>query len=144
MVQVEPARPSDLGYVEALLERNGLPHEDVRDGAVRLFVASIDGERIGVGGLERCGTAALLRSVVVEADERENGHGAALCAELEGRAAAAGVAELYLLTTTAPAFFARLGFERIAREDAPAAMRATSEFAELCPDAAICMRKAVQ
>ena len=63
-----------------------------------------------------------------------------LAAEARCRAAK----RFYLLTTTAEAFFARRGFERIARQAVPAAIASTKEFNSLCPSSAICMTRAVK
>jgi amino-acid N-acetyltransferase len=48
-----------------------------------------------------------------------------------------------LLTTTAAPFFTRFGFTSAARDAAPAALRATAEFASLCPASAVCMAVAI-
>jgi amino-acid N-acetyltransferase len=55
-------------------------------------------------------------------------------------ATARGFRELYLLTTTAEEFFPRFGFERIGREEVPAAVRESVEFRESCPASATVMR----
>ena len=52
-----------------------------------------------------------------------------------------GVAEIYLLTNTAERFFERVGYQRMPRDSAPAAIRTTQEFAALCPASAALMRK---
>jgi amino-acid N-acetyltransferase len=59
----------------------------------------------------------------------------------ETHAAKYGVRTLYLLTTTAEAFFARRGYHRIDRGVAPAAIRSTREFAALCPASSAFMSK---
>ena len=46
---------------------------------------------------------------------------------------------LYLLTTTAPDYFRRLGFRALARRHAPAALRESAEFRGACPDSALLM-----
>ena len=138
-LRLEPAGDA-LAYVERLLARNGLP-SDVRTAPAGFYVARDGQRRVGAGGLERCGDAALLRSVVVERSARGEGIGTALCDALEARAAEAGVDRLYLLTTTAADFFAARGYQRVDRADVPATVRETSEFAELCPDAAAAMTK---
>jgi amino-acid N-acetyltransferase len=169
-VTLRPADETTLGYVEALLDANDLPSGDVREKPEVFFVASRDGgdgagdERVGVGGIETVSGATevvgrvetvdgtdgsagttespgLLRSVVVEQSVRGNGYGTALCAALERRARAEGVETLYLLTTTADDFFAARGFTEIERSDAPAGIRRTTEFADLCPATATCMKK---
>lgn len=133
--------PGDPAVVENLLSRNDLPAADVRSGAADFFTA-IDGEhRVGVGGLEVYGSDALLRSVVVAEGVRGEGYGTAICDALEAEARAAGAETVYLLTTTAADFFAERGYEPIDRDAPPAAITATSEFADLCPSSATCMRR---
>ena len=51
------------------------------------------------------------------------------------------MAELWLLTIDADAWFARLGYEAQQRELAPAEIRETDEFSKLCPGDAVLMRK---
>ena len=140
-VTLEPAGPDTLEYVESLLARNDLPTRDVRSHPEWFYIGRDGGDRVGVGGVEVHGTAGLLRSVVVERGAREKGYGNALCAALEARARREGVETLYLLTTTAGDFFAGRGYARIDRAAAPAAIRETTEFAEVCPATATCMRK---
>lgn len=136
--------PSDREYVERLLARNDLPVADLGEKLDCLYCWEVDGERVGVGGLEPCGDRALLRSVAVEERARGEGHGRALCEGLLDEAASRGFEEVFLLTTTASEFFADLGFVEVDRESAPAAIRETTEFAELCPDAAVCMKRDVE
>lgn len=142
-VGIRRAEAADLAYVERVLSRNDLPADDVRSGPATFYVATAGGDRVGVGGFERYGADALLRSVAIEAAARGNGYGSALVDELEATAAAEGVTTIYLLTTTAAAFFADRGYERTDRDDAPAAIRNSTEFAELCPSSATCMRNAL-
>jgi amino-acid N-acetyltransferase len=52
-----------------------------------------------------------------------------------------GINWLYLLTETASEYFEAKGYERISREDAPAALSASSEFSHVCPVSAIVMKK---
>lgn len=130
-----------LSYVETLLERNGLPSRDVRSAPGRFYVASVGADPVGVGGVEAYGSVGLLRSVVVERVARGRGLGTALCDALEARAADGGVETLYLLTTTAAGFFADRGYVEVERSVAPAPIRRTAEFDDLCPETATCMRK---
>jgi len=140
-VTLEPAEPDALRYVESLLEQNDLPVRDV-PSKPECFYVGYDGDvRVGIGGIETEGTVGLLRSVVVERAVRGAGYGSALCGALEDVARAEGVEQLYLLTTTAAEFFAGRGYERINRSSVPASIRETTEFAELCPTTAACLRK---
>ena len=141
---IRPADPDDRAFVETLLAGNDLPVADLDDGNVRLFVQEIDGRRVGVGGLEPHGEHALLRSVAVEASERGAGHGRALCERLLAEAVNDGIRTVYLLTTTATDFFAGLGFGEIERDAAPAAIRGTAEFSDLCPESAVVMRREIR
>ncbi|MFC6823854.1 arsenic resistance N-acetyltransferase ArsN2 [Halopelagius fulvigenes] len=132
-----------LSYVETLLEANGLPSRDVRSKPDCFYVGYADGDALGVGGVETYENSGLLRSVAVEESARGEGYGTALCDALEAEARDAGVGTLYLLTTTAAVFFAGRGYEELERADAPAEIRRTTEFEELCPASAVCMRKSL-
>lgn len=143
-IAVREAAGADFDRVEALLAANDLPHRDVRTGPGRFFLARSGGEFVGVGGVETYGPDGLLRSVVVREPYRGRGYGTALCAALEEQARERGVETLYLLTTTAAAFFRRRGYEAIPRERVPPKVRETSEFADLCPASAACMRREIR
>lgn len=142
-VTLEPVEDEALPYVEGLLAENGLPADDVRSKPECFYVASAAETRIGIGGLQRFGTVALLRSVVVERSARGRGFGMELCDALETRAAADDVVTLYLLTTTAAGFFADRGYVEIDRDGVPDAIQQTAEFADLCPASATCMKKSL-
>lgn len=142
-VDLELATGDALADVAALLAANDLPAEDVRDGTAAFYVAYDGGDAVGVGGLEVYGSTALLRSVVVGEDARGDGYGAAVCDALEREAREDAVDEVFLLTTTASGFFASRGYDEIRRADAPDPIRATEQFADLCPASATCMRKSI-
>lgn len=133
----------DLDYVERLLSRNNLPTLDLEATPAEFYYATADGERVGIGGLEDYGDVGLLRSVVVEAPKREQGYGTRLCEALETTARDTGIETLYLLTTTASEFFAAEGYSTLERSAVPDAIRGTTEFEELCPSTATCMRKSL-
>ena len=46
---------------------------------------------------------------------------------------------LRLLTTTATAFFRRIGSVAVDRAEAPPALHGSEEFAHVCPASAVCM-----
>ncbi|WP_433630184.1 arsenic resistance N-acetyltransferase ArsN2 [Halomicrococcus sp. NG-SE-24] len=140
-ITLQKADEDDVDRVEALLEANGLPFEDVRAKPECFFVVYSDTECIGVGGVERYGSNGLLRSVVVTESNRGQGYGTALCDALEEYARTNEVETLYLLTTTAAAFFRRRGYEEVVREDVPSSIQKTAEFTDLCPNSATCLRK---
>ncbi len=128
--------------VAALLEASGLPSDDVTDDLCRhFFFAGPPHAPTGLVGLELSGDVALLRSLVVAEALRGSGAGSALLDHAERSARAKGVKSLYLLTTTAAAFFSRRGYALAPRETAPAAIRATREFSAVCPGSAAFMSK---
>lgn len=96
---------------------------------------------LGAAALERYGTAGLLRSVVVASAARGLGTGSALVNRVLADAAASGLTDIYLLTTTAEAYFPKHGFERTAREDVPEAVLGSIEFREACPSSAVVMHR---
>jgi amino-acid N-acetyltransferase len=51
-----------------------------------------------------------------------------------------GLADVYLLTTTAAPFFEKLGFSVVDRTAVPPEVAAAPEFAAICPSTAIVMR----
>lgn len=144
MMSIRPATPGDLPAVLALLKDSGLPWQDITAAHLGGFLLAVDGESVlGTVGLERYGNDALLRSLAVAATRRAGGLGTQLADAIEQHARNTGLASLYLLTTTAAEFFARRGYQVIARSAAPAALQATSEFSTLCPSQAVCMRRQV-
>lgn len=137
---LRPARASDLAPVCALLQANGLPPYDLTAGHMRRFVVlDAEGTLVGAVGLEGEGRSALLRSLVVAESLRGRGWGHRLVARVEAAARQEGVTALYLLTTTAEAFFKALGYRSVERDDVPAALRALPEFSSICPSSAACL-----
>ena len=141
---IRAATASDLDLIRTLLEGDGLPASDLEAVRPGFLLACAGTQIAGAGALERYGEAALLRSLVVAAAWRGHGLGHRLVKSLERQARAAGVRTLVLLTQTAQEFFARLDYQVIAREQAPAALRSSSEFRSLCPASAICMAKSLR
>lgn len=137
------ARQSDLPGIQALLKNEGLPFEDLAAGSMPDFVVQRgpDGKLLAIGGIECHGSNGLLRSLVVIPDARGKGVGRKVIDALENHARQKGVKALYLLTTTAPEYFPRLGYESFDRSAVPSAISGSAEFASLCPASAICMKK---
>ncbi len=78
----------------------------------KLWVLELGGgEVVGVAGLELYGNQGLLRSVAVADSMHNRGYGAALANYVICEARKSRVQELFLLTTTAPEFFKKLGFK---------------------------------
>jgi amino-acid N-acetyltransferase len=126
----------------SLLDAAALPTLDLTDAHMEhFFYSGLAHAPSGLVGLELFGHQALLRSLVVSDAARSRGLGSALLAQAEEHARAAGVREIYLLTTTAAEFFRRRGFSAMAREGAPPAIRESREFAGLCPASSAFMIK---
>ncbi len=131
-MKIDFAAYEDWPKITALLRESGLPHEDIKTPQLKHFLVVRDGERIaGVAGVEPCGSAALLRSLVVSQTYRRFGFASSLLERIEAYAGAKGAEALYLLTMTAAGFFEKRGYQKIDRKDAPEAIRATSEFGGL-------------
>jgi amino-acid N-acetyltransferase len=140
-MRIERATPADLDAVEALLVEAGLPLDGVAEALATGVVARDEGRVVGAAALERYGDAGLLRSVVMAPDRRGTGLGRQVVAAAEALARAEGIRELYLLTETAPGWFAHLGFELVERSVAAAAVGASIEFTTVCRDTGVAMRR---
>lgn len=143
-MELRVAQAAEVAAVRGLLQANALPAQDLEDSRVELLVAVADGRVLGAVGLERHGSAGLLRSLVVDTPQRGSGLGQQLVASLEEHAAAEGIGRLVLLTQTAAPFFARRGYAVIDRGSAPVEVQASAEFRSLCPASATCMTKTLE
>lgn len=139
---VDIARSPARKAVVALLEEASLPTSDLTDVHLdEFFFIGPQTAPSGLVGLEIHGKEALLRSLVVAPDYRAAGAGSALVEHVENHARAHGVAAIYLLTVTAEHFFARRGYVRIERVDAPPSIRSTREYSDICPTSSALMMK---
>ena len=131
-----------LSAVKQLLSESSLPIEDITAQHLQHFFGCGSGlELEGLVGLELYGEVALLRSLAVASSRRGSGVGSGLVAHAERHARDQGVQSLYLLTTTAEAFFMRRGYARIPRDAAPTAIKSTKEFSGICPTSSAFMVK---
>lgn len=134
------ASAADLPALRAFLERCALPSADLQPDGLAHFILCWTGGRLsGSVGIERLGGLGLLRSLAVAPERRGRRLGHELWARARDEARRHGIAHLYLLTTTAEDLFARWGFRRIARDQVPDAIRATAEYATVCPSTAAVM-----
>jgi len=127
--------------IAAILSAEKLPVDDLPETLDNFLIATENGKLIGVAGMEVYGTYGLLRSVAVLAEYRGKGVAAKLIARLESEAASRGLKNMYLLTETAPEYFAAKGFQKISRDDVPNEIMRSSEFSHVCPVSAIVMKK---
>lgn len=134
------AENQSLDKIRSLLKSNKLPHQDI-NLENNLFISYQDenGKVIGSGGLEFYSSYALLRSIAVDETQRGKAFGKEIVNDLLHRAKGKSVKEIYLLTETAHDFFLKRGFTDVARENVPAEVKASTEFASVCPVSASCM-----
>jgi len=140
---VRPATPADAAAIRELLKAASLPIDDLDHADVQFWVAGEGSDVAGAIGLERSGSAGLVRSLVVTQSSRGAGLGRALVALLEREAEQSNVDELVLLTQTAEAFFTALGYAPVDRSSVPEGLRALEEFRSLCPASAVCLQKRI-
>lgn len=136
MITIEAAQPSDLPELQALLVRSGLPPDGLSEHIGAALVARDDARIVGSAALELYGQAALLRSLAVEPALRGQRLGQQLVRAALSLARQRGVAEIYLLTTSAAEFFPRFGFAPIERAGVAPAVRQSIEFVSACPASA--------
>ena len=141
---IRPAHSGDQSPVAQLLQNAGLPTADLLSAhKFKCWVIEEKSSILGVIGLERFGSEALLRSLAVAPQYRKRGLGQELVARLEHDAQAEGIQRLVLLTETAQGFFKRLGYTAIDRGQVSDAVKQSAEFRTLCPVSANCMSKAL-
>lgn len=138
-----PAAPHDRAEIEALLAASSLPLDGLE--ATDLAIVRVAGALAGVAGLELYGEHALLRSVAVAPAWRGRGIAAALVAERVAHAKALAIdhpfSAVWLLTTGAADYFARLGFAKSDRKFLPPAMLASPQLAVPACSSAVVMRR---
>ena len=137
-------KPEDLDAVLALLSEASLPLDGVAEHFANFLVADLGDSIFGTVGLEVYGRSALLRSLAVDSRCRGQGLGSALTDRMLTEARSRGVERVFLLTETAPEFFAKFGFKRIERDGADEAIHQSVEFQAACCESAICMQLAAR
>jgi len=140
-VTLVPARLSDYDVVAALLEREHLPLDGLRQHFENAIVARVGNRIVGCSALEVYDGGALLRSVAVDAEHRGAGVGTQLTHAAIQLAARRLTPAVYLLTTTAERFFRKFDFEIVDRADVPLSVIVSEEFAHACPSTAVVMRR---
>ncbi|WP_423379488.1 arsenic resistance N-acetyltransferase ArsN2 [Burkholderia sp. LMG 32019] len=140
-MQLRSAALSDLVSIETLLHASGLPTAGVAEHLPNFIVATDAENVVGCGGLEYHGDFALIRSIAVASEAKGNGLGKSIVSRLLTECETHIVQSVVLLTTTAEGYFTNLGFERVAREQVPRPLFASSQFQGVCPGSATAMLK---
>lgn len=139
-IEVTQATKEDLPDVLALLRRCELLESGVVEAIESFWVARSAQALMGCAGLETYGVFGLLRSVAVDEPARRAGLGTQLVDCVAHAARERGLSQLFLLTTTAPAFFQRRGFHRVERAAFPEPVAQSWEFRVGCPQTAVAMQ----
>lgn len=138
-VEIRKAGGADLGIVTRILQTAQLPVAGVEEHFDEFLVAfAPDGTIVGVAGLERYSSSALLRSVAVLPRWRRMGVGRRLVSAQLSKLDPG--THVYLLTTTAPRYFHSLGFREVPESAVLPEARQSSEFRGACPRSAVLMR----
>ena len=127
-VTLTPALPGDLHAILDLVRAVHLPPEGIAETIAYFWVAR-EGERIiGTVGLEVYDDLALLRSLAVTPERQQTGLGRALTETVLAYLTTRQYRAVYLLTSTAEAFFARHDFYLLARDEVPTSVQQSVEF----------------
>ncbi|HYB49526.1 MAG TPA: arsenic resistance N-acetyltransferase ArsN2 [Burkholderiaceae bacterium] len=123
----------DLPAVLAFLLANARPVEGVAEHLEQFWIAASGEKIVGCAGRETYGEVALLRSVAVLPERRNQGIGKTLIEHVIHDAASERVKTLYLLTASAGRYFEGLGFRAVDKAHAPKQLLVSAEFQGACP-----------
>lgn len=141
--KIAKAKADQRQSIISLLQSENLPTEDLPHSLDNFFVVLKGDGIVAAIGLEQYGNCGLLRSMVVKKEYRNRSIASDLVKELESEAFALGIDCIYLLTETAPLYFEREGYKPVTRDETPEAIKASSEFKNVCPVSAIVMKKSL-
>ena len=99
-----------------------------------------EGAIVGYSGIEDCGDASLLRSLVTLPEYRGRNFGRDLVRMTVDQAGKAPA--VYLATTTGSGFFEGLGFAVVDRSQVPDTVLSTRQLSGICPTSAMIMKLA--
>ncbi len=135
-------RITEISKVKKLLDEFSLPTSDLNEkDRLQLFGIFENDSLIACVGVETYGENGLLRSLAVTTGSREKQIGRRLCEYIESHCLQHGVKRLFLLTETADGYFTKLGYKIWQRDGAPAEIRGTTQFSDLCPSSSKFMMK---
>lgn len=141
MIYFRTAVNDDLLEVKKLLAASALPFEDIDNLISDFEIALVDNKIIGAAGVEKHFPYMLIRSVVIDSAFRNKQIGYQLIHALMDKLYPENYKGFYLLTETAAAFFTKLGFMPVQRENVPVEIQQTTEFSTICPSSALVMYK---
>lgn len=138
-ITIRQATGRDYEKVAALLQQENLPVEDIDPALSHFFIAEDKTGITGSIGLEPYGQHALLRSMAVHKDFRNQGLATRLVERLLNYAYKQDIKSIYLITNTAELYFEKKGFIKTDRSAVPAVVLQSREFNGLCPASSVIM-----
>ncbi|KAI3592289.1 GNAT family N-acetyltransferase [Cupriavidus sp. CER94] len=138
-LRIRMAQPSDALAIGTVLERCGLPIDDLPRLVGEFHVAVLEAQLVGCACAELFGDTAIIRSVAVLHEWRDQGVASHLVHAVMMRARANGSRRAVLLTSTCPSYFARYGFSLIHASKLPTEVLESQEFRRLRDTSALCM-----
>lgn len=144
-MNIVPATQEDAADIRRLLALSDLPPVELGPAALKHFLVLREGRAlVAVAGYSLVGKDALLHSVAVSRSLQGGGVGRQMVAAAEAHAGQEGARKLYLLTTTAYHYFAKLGFQHTPRMLAPEGIREMALFRSLHPSSSSFMVKPLE
>jgi amino-acid N-acetyltransferase len=137
------ASSKDWVEIANILRAENLPLDGAQEQIVNFLIGMQEKKIVAIGGLEHYGSVGLMRSIAVLTEVQGQHYGVQMVQALCRLARKNRIDDLYLLTTTAQKYFARLGFVPLARDLAPAELMQSSQFQGTCPSSAILMHLAI-
>lgn len=136
-MQIEPVTHAQEPALRAFLETHGRSPLDIDATGLRFWQAIAAEAIVGSIGLEQQGRAGLVRTAFVTPSQRGRGVGVALFERLASDARAAGIDRLFLFSTGAGPYWARLAFVPCSVGEAAASLDKTSQVAQYTADGSI-------
>lgn len=143
-IEFKTATNSELEEILRILKINNLPTLDIVSSSVILYTGKLNGVIVGVIGIEKYQSIALLRSLGVDDGFKKLKIGSSLVVNLFNHSNMDEITDIYLLTETAEGFFRKFDFQQIERSRVPEIIMNTSEFREICPTSATVMYKNIK
>jgi len=132
IAQLRHAASRDIHRLTDFLTDNSMTTVGLQKCIENFNIAVDDkGSWVGVAGYEMYGRSALLRSVAVEKESRNLGHGRALVEAVLAEARRQGAHAVYLFTESAEQYL-HLGFDPVERDQIDPAVKSSPQFTECC------------
>ncbi|WP_439671181.1 N-acetylglutamate synthase or related acetyltransferase, GNAT family [Cupriavidus necator] len=138
-LRIRAAMPSDAPAVGSVLERCGLPVDDVARLLEHFHVALLGSQIIACAAGERFGETVVIRSVAVLPEHRDQGVATHVVRAALMRARANGARRAVLLASSCPSYFSRYGFTLVPAAKLPAEVMSSSEFHRHTDTPPLCM-----